>query len=71
MRSVMLLCAFTGAILSHTASISQNAAAGSGEGDQVESRKAQTSARVAQNTGAAKKAGSAAGEQKLTAWFSR
>ena len=67
MRSVMLLCAFTGAILSHTAFISQNAAAGSGEGDQVESRKAQTSLRFAQNTGAAKKAGSAAGEQKLSA----
>ena len=67
MRSVMLLCAFTGAILSHTAFISQNAAAGSGEGDQVESRKAQTSLRFAQNTGAARKAGSAAGEQKLPA----
>ena len=66
MRSVMLLCAFTGAILSHTVLISQNAAAGSGGGDQVESRKAQTSSRFAQNTGAAKKAGSAAGEQKLS-----
>jgi nitrate/TMAO reductase-like tetraheme cytochrome c subunit len=68
MRNAMLSCAFLGAILSHTAFLSQNVAAGSSEAVETPSVKAEPRLRLAQNTGAAGKTGSApGGGEKLPA----
>ena len=55
MRNAMLLCAFAGALLSHTALVSQSAVAASSEAGQTKNEEAQPRLRVAQNTKAAKK----------------
>ena len=55
MRNAMLLCAFAGALLSHTALVSQSAVAASSEAGQTKNEEAQPRSRVAQNTKAAKK----------------
>jgi nitrate/TMAO reductase-like tetraheme cytochrome c subunit len=55
MRNAMLLCAFAGALLSHTAFVSQNAVAASSEAGQTRNEEAQPRLRLAQNTKAAKK----------------
>src|SRR5262245_20837608 len=64
MRNAMLSCAFATAILSHVAFLNQNAVAGSSETGQSQTAQAQPRLRLAQNTGAAEKAG---GEQKVSA----
>jgi Cytochrome c554 and c-prime len=64
MRSAMLSCAFAGAILSLTAFLTQNAAAGSNEAGQGQTVQAPPKVRLAQNTGTAKKQDVAAGEQQ-------
>jgi len=64
MRNAMLSCAFASAILSHVAFLNQNAVAGSSETGQSQAAQAQPRLRLAQNTGAAEKAG---GEQKVSA----
>src|SRR5215510_678532 len=64
MRNAMLSCAFASAILSHVAFLNQNAVAGSSETGQSQAAQAQPRLRLAQNTGAAGKAG---GEQKVSA----
>ena len=68
MRNVILSGAFASAILSHTAFLSQDAIAGSSEAGQTQTVQAQPRLRLAQNTGAAGKTGTAVGgEQKLSA----
>ena len=68
MRSAMLSCAFAGAILSHTAFLSQNGVAGESEAGQTQTVPTQPRLRLAQSTGAAWKTGTAiGGEQKLSA----
>src|SRR5258705_8640053 len=68
MRNAMLSCAFVGAILSHTAFLSQNAVAGSSEAVETSTVQAQPRLGLAQNTGAAEKTGAVAGgEVKLPA----
>ena len=64
MRNVMLSGAFVGALLGHTAFLSQDAVAGSGEPGQIQAGpvQAQSRLRLAQNTEAARKTGD---EQKL------
>jgi nitrate/TMAO reductase-like tetraheme cytochrome c subunit len=56
MRNAMFLCAFAGALLSHTAFVSQNAVAASSEAGQTRNEEAQPRLRFAQNTKATKKA---------------
>jgi nitrate/TMAO reductase-like tetraheme cytochrome c subunit len=64
----MLSRAFAGAILSCTASLSQDAVAGSGEAGQIQAVQARPEVRLAQYAGGAKKAGAATGgEQRLPA----
>ena len=65
MRNAMLSCAFASAILSHTALLSQNAVAESGEAGQTQTVQAQPRLRLAQNTGAAGKTGTSG--QKVSA----
>src|SRR5262245_22172650 len=68
MRNAMLSCAFVGALLSHTALLSQNAVAGSNEAVWTPSVDAEPRVRLAQTTGGAGKAGAAAsGGEKLPA----
>ena len=68
MRIAMLSCAFASAILGHTAWLSQNAVAGSDEAEQTHSAQTQPSLKLAQNTGAAGKPGTASGDgQKVSA----
>jgi nitrate/TMAO reductase-like tetraheme cytochrome c subunit len=67
MRTAMLSCAFASAILCHTAFLS-NAVAGSNEAEQAHTAQAQPGLRLAQNTGAPGKTGTAIGsEQKVSA----
>ena len=67
MRTAMLSCAFASAILSHTVFLS-HAVAGSDEAEKTHSAQAQPSLRLAQNTGAAGKTGTASGDgQKVSA----
>jgi cytochrome c554/c'-like protein len=65
MHNAMLSCALAGAILGHAAFLSQDAAAGSGEAEQTQTVQAHPRLRLAQNTGAAARAGPS--EQKLSA----
>jgi hypothetical protein len=65
MRIAMLSCAFVGAILSHTALLSQNAVAGSGEAVESPTVQAQPRLRLAQNTGAGKTRTTIGGGKKL------
>ena len=68
MRNVVLCSAFATAILSHAAFLGQNAVAESGDARQSQIERVQPILRLAQNTGAVKKAGAeASGEQKLPA----
>ena len=62
MRNGVISCAFASVILSHTA-LSEGALAGAREAGQIQAVQAQPPLRLAQNTGAAKKAG----EPKLSA----
>jgi len=63
----MLSCAFASAILSHTVFLS-HAVAGSDEAEKTHSAQAQPSLKLAQNTGAAGKTGTASGDgQKVSA----
>jgi Cytochrome c554 and c-prime len=63
----MLSCAFASAILSHTVLLS-HAVAGSDEAEKTHSAQTQPSLRLAQNTGAAGKTGTASGDgQKVSA----
>ena len=63
----MLSCAFASAILSHTVFLG-HAVAGSDEAEKTHSAQAQPSLRLAQNTGAAGKTGTASGDgQKVSA----
>jgi len=66
MRSAILSCAFASAILGHTAFLSQDAVAGSGEPGQIPKAQEQPRLKLAQKTAPAKKAGSG-GEQKISA----
>jgi nitrate/TMAO reductase-like tetraheme cytochrome c subunit len=67
MGTAMLSCAFASAILSHTVFLS-HAVAGSDEAEKAPSAQTQPSLRLAQNTGAAGKPGTASGEgQKVSA----
>ncbi|RPI38615.1 MAG: cytochrome C [Hyphomicrobiaceae bacterium] len=67
MRTAMLSCAFASAILSHTVFLS-HAVAGSDEAEKTHSAQAQPSLKLAQNTGAAGKTGTASGDgQKVSA----
>ena len=67
MRTAMLSCAFASAILSHTVFLS-HAVAGSDEAEKTHSAQTQPSLRLAQNTGAAGKTGTASGDgQKVSA----
>ena len=67
MRTAMISCAFASAILSHTVFLS-HAIAGSDEAEKTHSAQAQPSLRLAQNTGAAGKTGTASGDgQKVSA----
>ena len=67
MRTAMLSCAFASAILSHTVFLG-HAVAGSDEAEKTHSAQAQPSLRLAQNTGAAGKTGTASGDgQKVSA----
>jgi nitrate/TMAO reductase-like tetraheme cytochrome c subunit len=67
MRNAMLSCAFASAILSQTAFLSQNVVAGSSEGGQTQTVQAQPRLRLAQNTGAPGKTGTAiGGKQRLS-----
>ena len=61
MRNAMLSCAFASAILSDTAFLSQNAVAGSSETGSTQTAQAQPRLRLAQNTKASGKTGTAIG----------
>src|SRR5215510_8638536 len=68
MRTAILSCALAGAILSHTAFLSQHAVAGSSQAAEAPTGQAEPRLRLAQNTGAARKTGTATGgEEKLSA----
>ncbi|RPI44953.1 MAG: cytochrome C [Hyphomicrobiaceae bacterium] len=67
MRIAMLSCAFASAILSHSVFLG-HAVAGSDEAEKTHSAQAQPSLKLAQNTGAAGKTGTASGDgQKVSA----
>src|SRR5687767_7886647 len=68
MRNAMRSCAFASALLTHTGLLNQHAVAEPGEAGQIQTVQAQPRLRLAQNTGAAGRTGTAVGgEPKVSA----